>query len=106
MAVKRVVVTGGSGKAGRAVVRDLLEHGYDILNVDLAPPAERRCPFIKADLTRPGEVFETLRGFDAVVHLAAIPAPASRRQAITSWLSTYPSRPMNRNAVPSIPTNS
>ena len=75
MAVKRVVVTGGSGKAGRAVVRDLLEHGYDILNVDLAPPAERRCPFIKADLTRPGEVFETLRGFDAVVHLAAIPAP-------------------------------
>jgi nucleoside-diphosphate-sugar epimerase len=55
--------------------RDLLEHGYEILNVDLAPPAERKCPFVKADLTRPGEVFETLRGFDAVVHLAAIPAP-------------------------------
>jgi len=73
--VKRIVVTGGSGKAGRAVVQDLLAHGCDILNVDLAPPAEKRCPFLKADLTRPGEVFEVLRGFDAVVHLAAIPAP-------------------------------
>ena len=29
MAAKKIVVTGGSGKAGRAVVRDLLEHGYD-----------------------------------------------------------------------------
>jgi nucleoside-diphosphate-sugar epimerase len=75
VAVKRIVVTGGSGKAGRAVVQDLLAHGFDVLNVDLAPPAERRCPFLKADLTRPGEVFEVLRGYDAVVHLAAIPAP-------------------------------
>ena len=38
--MKRVVVTGGSGKAGRAVVRDLLENGYDVLNVDIAPAAE------------------------------------------------------------------
>ena len=30
----RIVVTGGSGKAGRWVVRDLREHGYDVLNVD------------------------------------------------------------------------
>lgn len=35
--MKQVVVTGGSGKAGRAVVRDLVEHGYDVLNVDLVP---------------------------------------------------------------------
>ena len=33
--MSRVVVTGGAGKAGRAVVRDLLEHGYDVVNVDL-----------------------------------------------------------------------
>jgi NADP-dependent 3-hydroxy acid dehydrogenase YdfG len=35
IAVKNIVVTGGSGKAGRAVVRDLVEHGYDVLNVDI-----------------------------------------------------------------------
>jgi nucleoside-diphosphate-sugar epimerase len=32
----RVVVTGGAGKAGRAVVRDLVGHGYDVLCVDRA----------------------------------------------------------------------
>ena len=30
----RVVVTGGSGKAGRWLVRHLRESGYDVLNVD------------------------------------------------------------------------
>ena len=34
-----VVVTGGSGKLGRACVRDLVEHGYDVINVDLVPLA-------------------------------------------------------------------
>jgi nucleoside-diphosphate-sugar epimerase len=33
--MSRVVVTGGAGKAGRAVVRDLLEHGYDVVSVDM-----------------------------------------------------------------------
>jgi nucleoside-diphosphate-sugar epimerase len=36
----RVVVTGGSGKAGRACIRDLLAHGYEVANADLVPPAE------------------------------------------------------------------
>ena len=31
------VVTGGSGKLGRAVSRELMEHGYQVLNIDLAP---------------------------------------------------------------------
>ncbi len=71
----KVVVTGGSGKAGRAVVRDLLDHGYDVLNVDIAPPAEQISPFLRADLTQYGEAVEVLQGADMVVHLAAIPAP-------------------------------
>src|SRR4051812_18088136 len=73
--MKKIVVTGGSGKAGRAVVRDLVEHGYDVLNVDIAPPAERSTPFLKIDLTDFGQTVEALKGADAVVHLAAIPAP-------------------------------
>lgn len=79
----KIVVTGGSGKAGRAVVRDLVEHGYDVLNVDSAPPAERIAPFLRADLTNFGEALEVLQGADAVVHLAAIPAPGLFTEEVT-----------------------
>jgi nucleoside-diphosphate-sugar epimerase len=77
---KRVVVTGGSGKAGRAVVRDLAEHGYDVLNVDRAPSAgsnspEAEIPLLLADVTDFGQTLEALDGAAAVVHLAAIPSP-------------------------------
>ncbi len=73
--MKRIVVTGGSGKAGRAVVRDLVEHGYDVLNVDLTPSREATAPFVRLDLTDLGQTYEALRDAEAVVHLAAIPAP-------------------------------
>lgn len=79
----KIVVTGGSGKAGRAVVRDLVDHGYDVLNVDSAPPAERVAPFLRADLTNFGEALEVLQGADAVVHLAAIPAPGLFTEEVT-----------------------
>ena len=81
--MKRIVVTGGSGKAGRAIVRDLLEHGYEVLNVDQAAPAERLCPFLKADLTNMGEAFEACAGYDAVAHMAAIPAPGIFTEEVT-----------------------
>jgi nucleoside-diphosphate-sugar epimerase len=82
----RIVVTGGSGKAGRAVARDLLEHGHEVLNVDRVPSAESRspdspAPFLAADLTDFGQTLEALSGgermpgVEAVVHLAAIPSP-------------------------------
>lgn len=90
--MKKVVVTGGSGKAGRAVIKDLLAHNYEVLSVDLLPPQERLCPFIKTDLTDLGQVFEVLHGSDAVVHLGAIPAPGIQPEEATfrnNTLSTY-----------------
>ena len=71
----KIAVTGGSGKAGRCVVRDLLDHGYQVVNVDVAPPAQSLTRFRQANLTDLGEVFEALDGVEAVVHLAAIPNP-------------------------------
>ena len=80
----KIVVTGGSGKVGRAVVRDLLEHGHDVLNVDRVAPDPARsapAPFLPADLTDYGQTLEALSGaevmagVEAVVHLAAIPSP-------------------------------
>jgi nucleoside-diphosphate-sugar epimerase len=90
--MNRIVVTGGSGKAGRAVVRDLVEHGYTVLNVDLHPPKEHLAPFLKADVTNLGEAYEALRDADAVVHLAAIPAPGLQSDETTFRInmeSTY-----------------
>ncbi|WP_240232846.1 NAD-dependent epimerase/dehydratase family protein [Devosia lacusdianchii] len=79
----KVLVTGGSGKLGRAVLRDLVTHGYDVLNIDQQPLPELICPSVRIDLTNFGEVAAAILGgvderkgpFDAVVHLAAIPAP-------------------------------
>lgn len=73
--MERVVVTGGSGKAGRAVVADLAGHGFDVLNVDVMASMHPDEPTRVVDLTDLGQTIESLRDADAVVHLAAIPAP-------------------------------
>ena len=74
----RIVVTGGSGKGGRWVVRDLREHGHDVVNVDLVPDGSANDLFLLTDLTDEGQVHDVVRGADAVVHFAAIPAPGLR----------------------------
>jgi nucleoside-diphosphate-sugar epimerase len=88
----RIVVTGGSGKAGRWVVRDLRDAGHDVLNVDLVRDDSPHGECIVTDLTDLGQVQDVLAGSDAVVHLAAIPAPGIRPEGETfriNTLSTY-----------------
>jgi len=88
----RVVVTGSSGKAGRAAVATLLEHGHDVRAVDLVAPADETAPFTAADVTDFGQTVECLSGTNAVVHLAAIPAPGLCTEAATfrtNIVSTY-----------------
>ena len=76
----RIVVTGGSGKAGRWVVRDLRDHGHYVTNVDTRHDGSEHGQTLLADLADYGQTAEALAGFDAVVHLAAIPAPGSARR--------------------------
>jgi nucleoside-diphosphate-sugar epimerase len=78
-APRRICVTGATGKAGRATVRELRSHGYDVLATDIAPSAG----VLRADLTDYGQATEVLRGTDAVVHLANIPAPGLTTPAVT-----------------------
>lgn len=95
----RVAVTGGSGKLGRACVRDLVEHGYEVVNLDRAPSPDNLAPLLQIDLTDHGQVVSALTGvddrydrLDAVVHLAAIPAPGLRPNSAVfhdNMLSTY-----------------
>jgi nucleoside-diphosphate-sugar epimerase len=82
----RIAVTGGSGKLGRAVVADLTAHGNEVVNLDVAAPR----PALKIDLTDYGQTVEALTAIDdrydkidAVVHLAAIPAPGLIPNATT-----------------------
>src|ERR1700731_789256 len=94
-----IVVTGGSGKAGRACIQDLLAHQYEVASVDLARPSDPNLPFSRADLTDFGQTVAALSGIDervrnvtAVVHLAAIPAPGLATNAVTfatNTISTY-----------------
>ena len=71
---RRIVVTGGSGKAGRAVVSDLRSRDHDVLDVDIATSSHPDEPTRLVDLTDLGQTLEALHGADDVVHLAAIPA--------------------------------
>ncbi|GAE28069.1 UDP-glucose 4-epimerase [Halalkalibacter wakoensis JCM 9140] len=85
---KRVVITGGSGKAGNYIVKDLIEQGYEVLNIDITPMKDSAARTLITDITDAGQVFNALSSYtgkheldpsirpkkiDAVVHLAAIP---------------------------------
>ncbi|MBT2512519.1 NAD(P)-dependent oxidoreductase [Arthrobacter sp. ISL-30] len=93
----RIAVTGGSGKLGRNVLRRLAADGHDVLNLDRA--GERTRGFVQVDLRNYGQVLDVIlglddrhQGFDAIVHLGAIPAPGLAPDAATfenNMLSTY-----------------
>ena len=88
----RIIVTGGTGKGGAWVVRDLREHGHDVLNVDRRPDGGANGLSLVADLTDLGQTLDALIGTEAVVHFAAVPAPGLRPEGETfriNALSTY-----------------
>lgn len=85
---KRIVFTGGAGKAGRHVVPYLVDRGYEVLNVDLTPLDHPGVNTLIADIADSGQMFNALsshfgfEGFEtgqgpapieAVVHFAAVP---------------------------------
>ncbi|MBB3933208.1 nucleoside-diphosphate-sugar epimerase [Kaistia hirudinis] len=95
-----IIVTGGSGLAGRAVVKDLVEHGYEVASIDMAPqPAGQGVPFSRVDLTDYGQALAAFSAIDdryshveGIVHLAAIPAPGLTPNHVifeTNMVSTY-----------------
>ncbi|HWL16504.1 MAG TPA: NAD(P)-dependent oxidoreductase [Opitutus sp.] len=100
MPTKRILVTGGSGKAGQWIVRHFVEQGYDVVNVDARRPDVAQCRTIVADLTQLGQVVTAFSPFGTgdrtpyagVVHMAAIPrAHESPNDEIfrVNALSTY-----------------
>ena len=86
----RVAVTGSSGKLGRAVVDHLHEQGWDVVALDRVASPRADVTSSVVDLTDFGQAVEAMSGIDdrhdgveALVHLAAIPAPGLRPNAAT-----------------------
>lgn len=68
-----ILVTGGSGRIGRYVVRDLAAAGHTVTNADRAPLPGLPGSFLRVDLTDAGDVYQALAytKSEAVVHLGA-----------------------------------
>lgn len=88
MTTKRILFTGGSGKAGKHVIPYLLDQGHRVMNVDLVPLDYPKVDNLIADITDAGQMFNAMSSyagfdelepgtgvptFDAVVHFAAVP---------------------------------
>ena len=101
----KIAVTGGSGKLGRTVVDVLGQAGHEVVNLDAA--GKRGPGYVRVNLTDYGDTSDALFGennpsagpqqaatssFDALVHLAAIPAPGMQSDVATfhnNILSTF-----------------
>ena len=77
---KKYLITGGTGFIGSALVKRLVEEGYDVrvLDNDIRGAKERlkdffdKLEFIKADVRNSEAVQEACKGVDSVIHLAYI----------------------------------
>jgi len=104
---KRIIFTGGTGKAGRHAVPYLLERGHQVRNLDLVRFDHPGVQTLITDLTDSGQTFNALSmhfdssgldtgagpaPVDAVVHFAAIPSLLLRPDNVTfeaNVVSTY-----------------
>lgn len=66
----RVVVTGGSGRLGQFVLRELFTHAHQVSALDATKPRECACPTYVVDLTNVAGLIEHFKNADAVIHLA------------------------------------
>ena len=102
-----IIVTGGSGKVGRAAVKHLMERGLKVVSIDMARPAGLSNPpkpgevsFSRVDITDFGQVMAAFSGInervsgtvDGIVHMGAIASPGEAPDHVifdTNMQSTY-----------------
>jgi nucleoside-diphosphate-sugar epimerase len=102
-----IILTGGSGKVGRAAVKHLMESGYKVVSLDMVkpqglsnPPKPTDVTFSRVDITDFGQVLGAFTGIndrvegkvDGIVHLGAIASPGEAPDHVifeTNTLSTY-----------------
>ena len=71
----KVLVTGGSGNIGVYIV-ERLKDKHDVTVLDMKESETHpELPFLQVDLTDSTATKEAVKGFDAIVHFAAVPNP-------------------------------
>lgn len=72
----RVLITGGTGAVGKATVERLVNNGWEVRVIGRRPGFELPgAEYQVCDITNFADVRGQMRGFDTVVHLAAVPNP-------------------------------
>jgi len=75
----KIALTGGSGRIGQAIAAHALRLGHEVVSIDrVAPPdpAPRAgLRFVEADVVDYDALLAAFEGCDALIHMAAIPAP-------------------------------
>jgi nucleoside-diphosphate-sugar epimerase len=73
---RAVLVTGSTGRIGRAVCAELRGRGHRVRGFDRLPSATTGEPAgdqVTGDLARPDDLARAMAGMETVVHLAATP---------------------------------
>ena len=75
----QIALTGGSGRIGRAIAALALEQGHHVVSIDRIEPtdisSQPKLSFVQADVAQYEELERAFEGCDALIHMAAIPAP-------------------------------
>lgn len=90
----RIAVTGGNGDLGRNLIPYLLEQSHTVVSIDRALPATYMpgADFLIADTRDFGQFAASIRGCDALIHLAAIRAPLNHPDPVVyadNTISSY-----------------
>lgn len=95
MSIDRVAVTGGNGRIGGAILRELGEQDYYTINIDREKRGNKIADeYRKTDLLDAGAVYSSLSlsEADAVIHMGTIPAPTEHPAQVTyesNVMTTY-----------------
>ncbi len=71
---RRILVTGGSGFIGHAIVDGLAGEGHEVIAADIADPAQPRgdVDYARLDITQPEPLAQIAAGVDSIVHCASV----------------------------------
>ena len=69
----KIIVTGGSARAGRFIIQEMVSHGYDVVNADITSGPDQGARFVAVDVIAFGQVVTVTKGAAAIIHMDAIP---------------------------------